>query len=99
MPEPSTYDLILTQLARIEIKLDKLPETFLRRDEYERRHEELMRTVNRAEADAQNDLMILTDRVKQCEGNFTKLLWAFGGTVGMAILGFLFWLLQNHTGP
>jgi len=99
VPEPSAYDLILTQLARIETKLDRLPETFLRRDEYERRHEELLAVVRRQDAEWENDMRGITDRIKECEQNFVKLLWAFGGTVGVAILGFLFWFLQGHTAP
>ena len=94
--EPSAYDLILGQLARIESKLDRLPDNFLLRNEYEKRHEELLRAIARSEADATNDFMVLTNRVKQCEDNFQRLLWAFGATIGTAVLGLFFFVIQGH---
>jgi hypothetical protein len=91
-----TYEFIAAQLVRIEAKLDRIPETFLARVEYEKRHDELLKSLTRVEADVENDMIELTNRVKRCEDNFTKLLWAFGGTVGIAGLGILAFLLQSH---
>ena len=98
MTDPTAYDLILTQLQRIEQKLDKLPDTFIPRNEYEKRHEEILRAMARTEGDIENDVKALTERVKRCEDNFTKLLWAFGGTVGITGIGLIIWLVQQNLG-